>query len=58
MLSLMDVTISLWQLSACVIVNVVGGERAPVVGRLELYRTHVLLYRTYVLMVRPTKVRR
>ncbi len=28
-LSLMDVIISLWQLSACVIVNMVGGERAP-----------------------------
>jgi hypothetical protein len=29
-----------------------------VVGRLELYRTYVLLYRTYVLLARPTKVRR
>jgi hypothetical protein len=30
----------------------------PVVGHLELYRTHVLLYSTYVLLARPTKVRR
>jgi hypothetical protein len=31
---------------------------AVVVGRLELYRTHVLLYSTMVLLARPTKVRR
>jgi hypothetical protein len=30
----------------------------PVVGRLDMYRTKVLLYRTMVLLVRPTKVRR
>jgi hypothetical protein len=29
-----------------------------VVGRLDMYRTKVLLYRTMVLLVRPTKVRR
>ncbi len=29
-----------------------------VVGRLESYRTYVLLYSTYVLLARPTKVRR
>jgi hypothetical protein len=29
-----------------------------VVGRLDMYRTYVLLYRTMVLMARPTKVRR
>jgi hypothetical protein len=29
-----------------------------VVGRLDMYRTKVLLYRTIVLMARPTKVRR
>jgi hypothetical protein len=28
-----------------------------VVGRLDMYRTYVLLYRTMVLMARPTKVR-
>jgi hypothetical protein len=28
-----------------------------VVGRLDMYRTKVLLYHTMVLMVRPTKVR-
>jgi hypothetical protein len=33
----------------------VGG---PVVGRLDMYRTKVLLYHTMVLMARPTKVRR
>jgi hypothetical protein len=31
---------------------------APVVGRLVMYRTKVLLYRTMVLMARLTKVRR
>ncbi len=31
---------------------------STVVGRLELYRTYVLLYSTYVLLARPTKVRR
>ncbi len=31
---------------------------APVVGRLDMYRTKVLLYRTMVLMARLTKVRR
>jgi hypothetical protein len=31
---------------------------AVVVGRLDLYRTKVLLYRTMVLMAHPTKVRR
>ncbi len=30
----------------------------PVVGRLDMYRTKVLLYRTMVLMARLTKVRR
>ncbi len=29
-----------------------------VIGRLDMYRTKVLLYRTMVLLVRPTKVRR
>ncbi len=29
-----------------------------VVGRLDMYRTYVLLCRTYVLLVRLTKVRR
>jgi hypothetical protein len=29
-----------------------------VVGRLDMYRTKVLLYRTMVLLARPTKVRR
>ncbi len=29
-----------------------------VVGRLDMYRTYVLLYRTMVLMTRLTKVRR
>ncbi len=29
-----------------------------VVGRLDMYRTKVLLYRTIVLSARPTKVRR
>jgi hypothetical protein len=33
----------------------VGGS---VVGRLDMYRTKVLLYRTMVIMARPTKVRR
>jgi hypothetical protein len=43
----------------------VGGGCGCVVGRLELYRTHVLSYSTYVLLystmvllARPTKVRR
>jgi hypothetical protein len=30
----------------------------PVVGRLVMYRTYVLLYRAYVLLAHPTKVRR
>jgi hypothetical protein len=30
----------------------------PVVGRLDMYHTKVLLYRTMVLLARPTKVRR
>ncbi len=30
----------------------------PVVNRLDMYRTKVLMYRTMVLMARPTKVRR
>jgi hypothetical protein len=38
-LSLMDVTISLWQSSACVVVNVVGGERAPSEFKEEMYST-------------------
>ncbi len=33
-------------------------QKSPnVVGRLDMYRTYVLLYRTMVLMARPTKVR-
>ncbi len=35
-----------------------GGNCGGVVGRLDMYRTKVLLYRTMVLLVRPTKVRR
>jgi hypothetical protein len=33
-------------------------EADLVVGRLDMYRTKVLLYRTMVLLARPTKVRR
>jgi hypothetical protein len=32
--------------------------KCPVVSRLDMYRTNVLMYRTMVLLVRPTKVRR
>ncbi len=32
-------------------------QHATVVGRLDMYRTKVLLYRTMVLSARPTKVR-
>jgi hypothetical protein len=35
-----------------------SSESGLVVGRLDMYRTYVLLYRTMVLMARPTKVRR
>jgi hypothetical protein len=34
------------------------GRSMLVVGRLDMYRTKVLLYRTMVLMARLTKVRR
>ncbi len=32
-------------------------DGSSVVGRLDMYRTKVLLYRTMVLLARPTKVR-
>ncbi len=31
--------------------------QSPVISRLDMYRTNVLMYRTMVLLVRPTKVR-
>jgi hypothetical protein len=34
------------------------GTLKAVVGRLDMYRTYVLLYSTYVLLARLTKVRR
>ncbi len=44
--------------SAPIIFDVPGVVSGYVVGRLDMYRTKVLLYRTMVLMARLTKVRR
>jgi hypothetical protein len=35
-----------------------NSEIPPVVSRLDMYHTNVLMYRTMVLLARPTKVRR
>ncbi len=50
--------VSLDREGAIRIVSYLGKIEGSVVGRLELYRTYVLLYCTYVLLARPTKVRR
>ncbi len=41
-----------------VFITLPGIWLAIVVGRLDMYRTKVLLYHTMVLLARPTKVRR